>query len=80
MTRIPWVPYNYVLAIGKKVWVRKIKTSIRNKDFGKGRLHHGYWILIPLEGWLDSYHSPTSLISFFSSLGVFIRIRDKRLS
>jgi hypothetical protein len=41
MTRIAWVPYNYVLAIGKKVGVRKIKTSIRNKDFGKGRLHHG---------------------------------------
>jgi hypothetical protein len=35
------VPYNPVLAIGKQVGVRKIKTSIRNKDFGKGRLHHG---------------------------------------
>jgi hypothetical protein len=35
--------------------------------------------LVPLEVWLDYYYSSTSLISFFSSLGVFIQIRDKRL-
>jgi hypothetical protein len=35
--------------------------------------------LIPLKIWLESYYSSTSLISFFSSLGAFIRIRDKRL-
>jgi hypothetical protein len=40
MARIAWVPYNHVLAIGKKVGVRKIKASIRMKDFGKGGLQH----------------------------------------
>jgi hypothetical protein len=39
VTRIAWVPHNHVLAIGKKVGVRKIKISTRKKDFGKGRLH-----------------------------------------
>jgi hypothetical protein len=40
VTRISWVPDNHVLAIGKKVGVRKIKISVRKKDFGNGRLHH----------------------------------------
>jgi hypothetical protein len=39
VTRIAWEPYNHVLAIGKKVGVRKIKPSIRMKDFDNGRLH-----------------------------------------
>jgi hypothetical protein len=47
--------------------------------YDKERLHPSLWILIPLEVWLDSYYYSTSLVSFFSSLDVFIRVRDKRL-
>jgi hypothetical protein len=49
------------------------------EEYNKEKLHPELWILIPLEVCLDSYYSSTSLISFFSGLGVFIRIRDKRL-
>jgi hypothetical protein len=48
VTRIALVAYNHVLAIGKKVGVRKIKISTRKKDFGKGRLHHAKRVSINL--------------------------------